>query len=353
MKPHMVIKSQELSMGRVLKFLACLATFSILYTANAVAKAPKSLQVYSIDVEGGQSTLIVSPSGQSLLIDTGWPQKNGAERVMAAVKQVGLSKIDYVLITHYHHDHVGGVPELVKMIKIGTFVDHGPNMEDSDITRADYAAYQKAIVHSGHIVAKPGDTLPIKGIRVQVLTAAGKLITAPLPGAGQPNPYCASEPTWPADQTENARSLGTLLTYGRFRMLDLGDLTKDKEVQLVCPRNLIGKVDLFIVTHHGFNQSNSKSLVDAIHARVAVMNNGAHKGASPDAWQTVHDAPGLQDLWQLHYAVDGGKDHNVADAFIANTENSSEGNYIKITAKPDGGFTVFNSRNHKEKNYKK
>jgi competence protein ComEC len=329
--------------------------FLVVMLATSAAAKPKPLQIYSIDVEGGQATLIVSPSGQSLLVDTGWPGFDGrdANRIVAAVKAAKVKQIDYVLITHYHRDHVGGVTALADRIKIGTFVDHGPSQEDSDVTREDFAAYEKLLPKAKHLTLKPGDGLPMKGITVRALTAAGDHITEPLPGAGEANPYCDAEPKPPADITENQRSLGTLITYGSFRFLDLGDLTKDKELELACPNNLVGKVDLFLVTHHGWNQSNSKAMVWALHPRVAIMNNGAHKGASPDAWQIVHDSPGLEDLWQLHYAVDGGKDHNVPEGMIANVEGGSDGNYIKATADPDGTFTVMNSRNGEKKIYRK
>jgi competence protein ComEC len=329
--------------------------FLVVMPATSAAAKPKPLQIYSIDVEGGQATLIVSPSGQSLLVDTGWPGFDGrdANRIVAAVKAAKVKQIDYVLITHYHRDHVGGVTALADRIKIGTFVDHGPNQEDSDVTREDFAAYEKLLPKAKHLTLKPGDGLPMKGITVRALTAAGDHITEPLPGAGEANPYCDAEPKPPADITENQRSLGTLITYGNFRFLDLGDLTKDKELELACPNNLMGKVDLFLVTHHGWNQSNSKAMVWSLHPRVAIMNNGAHKGASPDAWQIVHDSPGLEDLWQLHYAVDGGKDHNVPEGMIANVEGGSDGNYIKATADPDGTFTVMNSRNGEKKIYRK
>ncbi len=265
----------------------------MLLTSFTWAKS-KPLQIYSIDVEGGQATLIVTPLHESLLIDTGWPGGRDADRIVASAKEAGLKQIDYVWITHYHRDHVGGAPALLDRIKVGTFVDHGPNQEDSDVTREDYAAYQKILSRTKHLTLKPGDGLPFKDITVRVLTAAGERITEPLPGAGEANPYCDAESKPTVDTTENARSMGTLITYGKFRLLDLGDLTKDKELELACPNNLIGSVNLFIVTHHGFDQSNTKALVWALHPEVAIMNNGAHKGASPDAWQIVHDAPGLR-----------------------------------------------------------
>ena len=320
--------------------------------ARAVAKP---LQIYFIDVEGGQATLVISPSGESLLIDTGWSGYEGrdADRIAATAHQAGLKQLDYVLITHYHRDHVGGVAQLADGIKIGTFIDHGPNLEDSQVTRADYATYEKVIAGHAHVVVKPGWGLPIKGIEVRVLTAAGDHITGALPGAGEANPYCAAEPAAADDNTENARSLGVLITYGHFRFLDLGDLTKKKELELACPNNLLGTVDLFLVTHHGMDLSNPKALVWALHPRVAVINNGARKGSSPAAWQIVHDSPGLEDLWQLHYAAESDRDHNVPEERIANLKENCEGKGIKVTAEADGTFTVTNGRTGMQKTYSK
>ncbi len=333
----------------------CFCLFAIVLPCGAKAPTPKPLQIYFIDVEGGQSTLIVSPSGESLLIDTGWPGYDGrdADRIVSAVHQAGLKQIDYVLITHYHRDHVGGVPQLVDGMKVGTFVDHGPNMEASDVTRTDYAAYEKAIAGHAHVVVKPGWGLPIKGIQVRVLTAAGEHITEPLPGAGQANKYCGAEPKAAVDDTENARSVGVLITYGDFKFLDLGDLTKKKELEIACPNNMIGTVDLFLVTHHGTDLSNTKAMDWAIHPRVAIIDNGPRKGASPAAWQIVHDSPGLEDLWQLHYAEESDREHNVDPDHIANVKENCEGKGIKVVAQSDGTFTVTNERTGMEKTYTK
>ncbi len=205
---------------------------SLLLIVSVAAAKSKELQIYSIDVEGGQATLIVSPSDESMLIDTGWPGDRDAGRIVAAAKLAKLDHIDYVWITHYHRDHVGGAPALANLIKVGTFVDHGPNLEDSDVTREDFAAYEKAFAKTKRMSLKAGDGIPMKGLTVRVLTAAGEHITSPLPGMGEANPNCNAEPRPPADATENPRSMGTLITFGKFRFLDLGDLTKDKELEL-------------------------------------------------------------------------------------------------------------------------
>lgn len=313
----------------------------------------RELLIYSIDVEGGQSTLLVSPSGASLLVDTGWPGNDGrdAERIEAAMHDAGIKRIDHLLITHFHTDHVGGVPELVKHVEVGEFLDHGENREDVDVTRQNYAAYLAAI--KGHLrrIVHPGDTIDVAGLSVIVLTADGEHIAA-VPGiTPTANPYCAGEKQWPYDATENARSAGILVTFGKFKFLDLGDLTGQKEVALMCPRNPIGTVDLYLVTHHGMNLSNSRAMVDAVHPRAAIMNNGAHKAGMPEAWQTVHDSPGLKDLWQLHTAENYDAAHNSPEALIANPKGDGDGHYLKVVALPDGDFSVTNSRTGQTKEY--
>jgi beta-lactamase superfamily II metal-dependent hydrolase len=329
--------------------LACLC-----FAAFVPAAMAKPLEIFFIDVEGGQSTLIVSPSGQAMLIDTGWRGFDGrdAERIVQAAKLAKVKQIDYLVITHYHRDHVGGVPQLADRMKIVNFFDHGPNTEDSRVVKEDYTDYVKVIQRGEHVVVKPGDTIPVKDLKVQVLTAAGEWIKSPLPGAGQPNPFCAASPKRADDATENARSLGVLVTFGNFRFLDLGDLTWNKELELMCPNNPIGTVDVYLTSHHGLNQSGSPALVQAVHPRVAIMNNGARKGGNPDAWQIVKDSPGLQDLWQLHYSMEGAKEHNMPDTFIANVDEHCQGSYLKLTAESNGSFTVVNSRNKFQKIYK-
>lgn len=320
----------------------------------AMLPAAKELQIYFIDVEGGQATLFVAPSGESMLVDTGWSGHNSrdADRIAAAAKRAGVKKIDYLLITHYHEDHVGGVPQLAAKLPIRNFVDHGVTVENDRRASELYKAYTEYRAKGTHIQVKPGDTIPIKGLDVKVLTAAGDEIASPLPGAGQPNPLCAGDQLRKPDNSENARSVGTLITYGKLRIIDLGDLTWNKEHELVCPDNKAGTVDVYIVTHHGMDLSGSPAIVHALHPRVAIMDNGARKGGTPPAWQAIHSSPGLEDIWQLHYSVEGGKENNAPDAFIANTyEQGDPGNWIRLTARPDGSFTIYNSRNKYSKTY--
>jgi competence protein ComEC len=335
-------------------FLQLLAVLLLLAGSRAAAAPSEALKIYFVDVEGGQATLFVTPARESLLVDTGWPGSRDAERIVAAAKQAGISRIDYVLITHFHTDHVGGVAELATRIPVATFIDHGENREESDaLTVQGWHAYQK-LLSTGkykHISAKPGDVLPLHGMNVTVVSSDGALIGDRLADGGQANPECTNAPKYPADQTENARSLGTLITFGKLRILDLGDLTCDREIGLTCPANKLGKIDVYIVSHHGWEQSGSPALVNAIAPRVAVMDNGAKKGGSPPVWDIIEKSPRLKDLWQLHFAEQGGAAHNVAPDFIANLEGPDAGNYLELTAYPDGSLDVFNSRTQKTKHY--
>jgi competence protein ComEC len=336
--------------------VAAIAVFLTPAPKAFAAGTSDALRIYVIDVEGGQSTLFVTPTGQSLLIDTGWPDHDGrdANRIVAAAKLAGISRIDYVLLTHYHTDHAGGVPQLVARIPVGTFIDHGPNRETSDaVTESGYEAYQNVLATGkyGHITPKPGDVLPITGMRVLVVSADGNLIQQPLPGGGEQNQYCAESEKRPSDQTENARSLGTSITFGKLKILDLGDLTWDKEMQLMCPVNRLGHVDILIVSHHGWYQSSSPALVDAIAPVVAIMDNSETKGGSTPTLVTLKKNPGLEALWQLHYSKEGGAEHNTSSEFIANLEGTDPGNYFEVTAYRNGRFTVTNSRTQQAKDY--
>ncbi len=324
------------------------------YARPAVDEKP--LRVFFIDVEGGQATLFITSGGQSLLIDTGWPGNDGrdADRIVTTARKAGLSRINYVLITHYHDDHVGGAPQLAARIPVDTFIDHGENRESGDAGNLRvWKAYEDLLATGKYkrISAKPGDVLPISSLHATVVSADGALLQTPLPGAGGLNPACKETESRPGDQSENPRSLGLFIRFGKLKILDLGDLTWDKELQLMCPDNKLGKVDVYIVSHHGFQQSGSPALVDGIEPRIAIMDNGAKKGGSPSAWTIIKSSPHLEDLWQLHFSVEGGKAHNVPDDLIANPGGLDAANYLELTGSPDGSFTVFNSRTQKTKQY--
>jgi competence protein ComEC len=359
---------------------SCLLTF-VLAAAAPFAEATKALNIYVVDVEGGNATLFVPPSGESVLIDTG----NGgaaaardADRIMAAVKDAGLAQIDHLITTHWHGDHFGAMAELAGRIPLRHFIDHGANVQPApaidDFLQKTYPGlYAKA----RHTVAKPGDRIAVAGLDWRVVSAAGEVITTALPGAGRMNPYCASFKPQDVDPTENAQSVGSVVTFGRFRVAHLGDLTWNKEFDLMCPMNRIGTVDLFVVSHHGQPISNSAVLVHAIQPRVAVMNNGTRKGGQPDAMRIIHSSPGLEDLWQLHFSMLSGQEYTVPGLFIANSVDEPQSTvpvaampppppgpgappapvhngsayWIKVSAQPDGSFTVTNGRNGFSKTY--
>ena len=347
------------------------------------AQTRATLDIYLIDVEGGNATLFVAPSGQSLLIDTG----NGgagaardAARIVAAVKDAGLSQIDHLITTHYHGDHFGGMEELVKQVPIKNFIDHGPNVQPA--AAADMflqTVYPQLYANATHTVVKPGDRIAVNGLDVRVLTSAGQVTKTALAGAGRPNPYCAAHKPLDPDPSENAQSVGVHATFGRFRTVHLGDLTWNKEHDLMCPNNPVGTVDLFVVSHHGQAISNAPILVHALAPRVMVMNNGTRKGGQPDAMRVLHSSPGLEDLWQLHFSELSGQEYTVPGMFIANTidaqpptmpiaaltpapptpgappnpapAHNGAANWIKISARQDGSFTVTNARNGFTKSY--
>ena len=327
-------------------------------TKTAAAKGGnQELQVYFVDVEGGQSTLFVMPTGESLLVDTGSPDPRSstaprdAGRIWAMCKLAGVTKIDNLVVTHYHSDHVGGLPQLVGMIPVGRFIDHGVNRETADVqggksTIAGYDAYQKVLAesHAEHLVAKPGDVLPVKAMKVEVVSGDGEVIAKPLAAGGEQNAACAASPVKDVENTEIARSLGLVITFGKTRILDLGDLTWAKERGLMCPVNKIGKFDVYIVSHHGLINSGSPALVDAIAPRVAIMDNGPRKGGAPSSYDTIEGTSRLKDLWQLHTAEGSDAKHNVADSHIANLPGPDAGNYLKLTVRMDGSLAVTNGR---------
>jgi beta-lactamase superfamily II metal-dependent hydrolase len=322
--------------------------------ATTLLAAPPQLDIYFIDVEGGQATLLVSPSGESMLVDAGWPGFEGrdAERIAATAKKAGLTQIDYLVMTHYHTDHVGGVPPLAERIKIVNFVDHGQNTEPSRPGGRDLnAMYYEVREKGNHIIVKPGDRIPIKGLQVDVVSARGEVLSSPLPGAGAANPLCADTPLKAEDNSENARSIGIVVTHGDFRFVDLADITWNIELALACPNNKIGEVDVYLTTHHGLTQSGPAAIVHAMNPRAAVMNNGAKKGGAPGAWQIIHDSPRMKGLWQLHYAVEAGEAANSPDQYIANLVEDGAGHSLKLSANADGSFSILNERNNYSEDY--
>ena len=298
---------------------------------------PKPLDIYVVDTEGGKAALWVAPSGQSLLIDSGNPGNRDLDRIMAAVNDAGLKQIDFLISTHYHVDHIGGLQELAKRIPIGHFIDHGPSVEEREQVQGFQAAYAELYGKAKHTVVKPGDKIPIAGLDWRIVTSAGQVLKTPLPGAGKPNPACAGiAPKDMSPTDDNGQSVGSVITYGQFRAIDLGDLLWNKENELMCPNNPVGTVDAFFVTHHGLDQSNSPALVHALQPRVAVMQNGTRKGAGTDTMKTMWSSPGLEDIWELHWSYNAGIDLNSAGVFIANIDDPATIAGV-LTAPPRGG----------------
>ena len=324
--------------------------------AASVLYGAQNLDIYWIDAEGGASTLFVSPTGESMLIDTAnrTPDDRDAKRIFAATQQAGIKKIDILVTTHFHGDHIGAMAALAKLIPIAMYMDHGPSVElERPNVAAAYKAYEELSAGKRKIL-KPGDRIPLKGVDVDVVMSAGQAITKPLKGAGAANPVCADFMPHPADvDPDNDQSVGIVLQYGKFRFLDLGDLTWNYEQKLVCPSNLIGKIDLYQTTHHGLDRSNSPQMLFAIQPTVAVMNNGPRKGGPVSVFETLRKSPGLQDIWQGHLALSIPKEVNSDEKMIANMEPTAEctGNSIKASVDSKGQFTVTNLRNGFSKTY--
>jgi competence protein ComEC len=329
-----------------------LALFAL---ATGIYAQSGSLQIYWVDVEGGGATLIVSPSGESLLVDTGnpAPDDRDAKRILAAAQKAGLKKIDYLLTTHFHGDHVGGVVALAKLIPIGKYLDHGDSIETAGRAGDLFQAYAK-LAEGKRTTMKPGDKLPLKGLDAVVVSSNGATLGTPLARAGV-NAFCAQTETHAADTTENQRSLGFLLTFNKFKFLDVGDLTWDKETELACPINKLGEVTLMQATHHGFvrDQSGAQAHVWAVKPQVMVVNNGPHKGWQASAWDTTAQVAGIEGVWQVHKALDNDATRNVAADMIANTEETPDckGFWIQAVVAKDGKFTVTNGRNGFSKSY--
>ena len=319
------------------------------FRPSAQVPTEKTLDIYFIDVEGGHAVLYVSPSGQSMLVDTGYGGFNGrdADRIVAAATRAGLKQIDYLVITHYHGDHAGGTPQLAARLPIRNFVDDGAGPERTD---AVFQAYAQARAKGNHIGVKPGDRIPVAGLTVQVLSAGGGLLTIPVEGGGGPNPLCATFVPMKDDVGDDARSVGTLITYGKFRTINLGDLSWNQEYGLVCPTNRIGTIDVLLASQHGDDEGGSAAYVHALRPKVGITNNGPKKAVVQPIIQTMRSSPGFQDAWQLHQSFLGNQ-QNVPDQFIANLGEVDAGHWLKVSARADGSFTVTNDHDGYTKSY--
>jgi beta-lactamase superfamily II metal-dependent hydrolase len=329
---------------------------SLLLFASAFCGAGESLKVYVIDVEGGNAKLVVAPSGESMLLDMGWPGAYGRDvaRIAEAAQAAGVRQIDALVVTHLDIDHVGDLGLLVSKLPVKRIYDNGPLATFGKGVEKRYEAYAAVRDTLPHTVVKAGERIPLKGVDVVAVSAGLKVVGRAAKGGGQLNGACEkfARPAEIAQDKEDNMSIGLLFSYGRFRMLDLADLEGHYSYGLACPVNLAGPVDIYMMSVHGQAKGSSPALESAMRARVVVMNNGAKKGGDPQTWPVLRGAPGLEDIWQVHWSVAGGKEQNPPEEFIANLDAvNCGGKWIEISAGRDGGFTVANSRNGFRKTY--
>jgi beta-lactamase superfamily II metal-dependent hydrolase len=362
----------ELSIAKFsMRAIRCAACLCVAYLAVLAGPLPaaKDLEIYTIDVEGGKCVLTVSPSGQTMLVDLGWPEFGGraasADHIIESIRAAGVKRIDNLVISHFDIDHIGDATQFVSKFPVGHIFDHGdirfPETSDPraakgvESAKARFAAYAAVREKIGHTVLKPGDRIPIKGVDVQVISAGGEPIPKPVAGAGAANPLCAAatQPDLRAGDIEDDQSIALLYTFGKFRMFDPADLEAHYSHDLVCPNNLIGTVDVYHLNVHGQFKGVATAMLGALHAPVIVEGNGERKGADAETWPLLKAAPGLVDIWQIHYSENAGKDRNPPDDFLANLQGTDGLKAIKISAESNGTFTVTNERNGFSKTYNK
>src|SRR3954468_23761532 len=318
---YTVLNNTGVVMRTVIATLALLVASSI---GTAAESRSAALAIYYIDTEGGQSTLFVGPTGESLLVDAGNAGDRDLGRIADTLRTAGVTKIDHLWITHYHGDHVGALLELAKQFPVAHFYDHGKPHPNDRIVSSQFLTAYESLTAGKRTIVKPGDKVKMAGLDITAVASANQFLRTNLPGGGARNASCAG--VMPKDESayfdpDNGESAGFVLTYGRFRTIDLGDLTWNGELDLMCPVNRIGTVDVYLTSHHGLAKSGSPALVHALQPRVAVMNNGTRKGGDTNAFRVLFASPGLEDLWQLHWSWNAGLENTPA-VFIANMEDN-------------------------------
>jgi len=316
------------------------------------------LRLYWVDVEGGGATLIVTPSGESILVDAGENLERDVSRVLhVATKIAGVKQIDHFVATHWHADHYGGAITLSTGMPIKKYYgsDPFPDRVPEDPQFGKLMPAYRDATKGNSIVLKPGDNLSLKQtaggppLELKVLAASRMMIgRSKLPV----NPVCSQKSENAADLTENSKSVVLRLTYGRFTFLDAGDLTRAMEEELVCPSNVVGEIDLFQIDHHGLDLSNNPLLIRSIKPRVVVVNNGPQKGAEPNTMKTLFATSSIETVWQLHRNLQPGTQLNTASEFIANLDVDGEADFIQASATPDGKFRVQIGSSGKSRDYK-
>jgi len=352
--------------------LAAIAAALSLGGAATAAPAQGPLRVVQLDVEGGGGVLFLTPEGRSVLVDTGWPpgmpapaegvkpERSSADVIIAAAQKLGIRQIDYLIISHYHTDHIGGAVEFIKRFPVANFIDHGDNTElpaaDRPVTPTHasrtYAAYLAAIGDRPRRVVKPGDTVDVGSLKLTVVTSHRGVLQQPLPGAGGATPGCAEAGEKDAiGGEENPRSVGFIANFGKSRILHLADVTWNVEKELVCPTDKIGPVDLMIASHHGSDLSNSPPLLAAAKPRVVLVGNGARKGGDEPVLQRLRAVTPVEAIWQVHSATRSPQ-ADVDEVRVANLQPQPDANYSLVAeVAPDGAITVVNERNNQRQRY--
>jgi len=328
--------------------LIAVAVAFLVASAGMAAAPPKGLDIFWIDVEGGAATLIVTPAGESVLVDSGWPLPRDADRIQQAVREAGVSRIDHLVTTHWHGDHVGGVAMLAQRLPIGRFYDHGfPPGNLSDVDAILKGAYQ-TVTHGGSTIVHAGDEIRLRQapgappVGLRVVTADG-IVPGEAPGSAQtrPCPAGSAHPAIPEDKSDNFRSVGLRLSFGGFDFLDLGDLTWNVEHKLACPKNVVGAIDVYQVTHHGNDDSNNPVLVAALAPTVAVIDNGPRKGGNAAVYKMLRRTPSVQDVFQLHRNVATSAADNAPPELVANDDEACRGEWIRLHVEPEAkSYTV-------------